>query len=129
MIQRDSCELLEKIVQDGSFAAYHMFSGGEKRCKRYKDCSVKAIPEALDRSVGGGWTFPKKSPFRPIIAMYIRLMKERGSYERMYDVGHNKTLAPDQTCPNYSGKPIGSKSYFLFVILIFGAGMSILAFM
>ena len=116
-------------MQDESFAAYHMFSGGEKRCARYKDCSVKAIPEVLDRSVGGGWTFSKKSPFRPIIAMYINLLKDRGSYERMYDVGHNKTLAPEQVCPDYHGKPIGWKSYFLFVILILGAGLSGLTFM
>ena len=40
-----------------------MSSGSIKRCPQFKKCEVIAIPDVIDISRGGGWTFQKNSPF------------------------------------------------------------------
>ena len=124
------CEFLEKIVEDDSYAAYIMSSGSIKRCHQFKVCNVLAIPDIIDRSTGGGWTFQKNSPFLPMFDMYINTLKEHGTFQRIEDVGNNKTQGPEQTCADYDGKPIGVEKVFsLFGFLLIGSGFSILLFM
>ena len=128
--KRDMCTFLDTIVEDPSYAAYIMSWGDIKRCKQYKDCKVKVIDEVLDESPGGGWTFPKKSEFRPIIFMYINMIKERGSYMRIEDHGREKTLGPEQYCEDYDGKPIGVQKVFsIFGIFLIGMIIALLVFL
>ena len=103
-----------------------MSAGSVKLCPRYKDCSVVTIPEVLDISIGGGWIFPKNSPFRRIISTYINKMKERGSYERIVNAGNNASLGPEQICEDYAGQGIGiNKTISVFITLLIGGGTSI----
>ena len=107
-----------------------MSSGSIKRCEPYKKCKVLQIPYVIDASVGGGWTFQKHSPFLPMFDMYINTLKEHGTFQRIEDVGNNKTLGPEQDCQDYDGKPIGvTKVFSLFGILAIGSGFSVLLFM
>ena len=100
-----------------------MSSGSIKRCPEFKKCQVIAIPDVIDISSGGGWTFQKNSPFLPMFDFYINQLKEHGTYQRIEDVGNNKTLGPDQDCQDYDGKAIGHKKVFsLLTLLMLGMG-------
>ena len=124
------CTFLDTIVEDPSYAAYIMSWGDIKRCEQYKNCNVKVIDQVLDKSPGGGWTFPKKSEFRPIMFTYINMIKERGSYARIEAYGREKGLGPEQTCQDYDGKPIGMQKVFsLFGVLIIGLTIAFLFFL
>ena len=124
------CTFLDTIVDDPSYAAYIMSWGDIKRCDQYKNCNVKVIDQVLDVSPGGGWTFPKKSEFRPIIFTYINMIKERGSYARIEAYGREKPLGPEQICENYGGQAIGIQKVFsLFGVLLIGMIAALLLFM
>ena len=107
-----------------------MSSGSIRRCEQFKKCQVIAIPDVIDISSGGGWTFQKNSPFLPMFDFYINQLKEHGTYQRIEDVGNNKTLGPDQDCQDYDGKPIGYKKVFsLMTLLMLGMGTSAAVFL
>ena len=86
----------------------------------------------MDKTLGSGWLFRKRSQFYPVFKQYYAAIKEAGTVERIsaqyynIDIGYKK----DQLCSNHEGKPIGmKKAYSLFAIVILGLGLSMVVLM
>ena len=114
------------MVENPDYAAYVMAPPEEiNRCFRYINCEVVVVPYIVDTVLGGGWLFPKGSPYLPIMEFYASAIKEGGIYgrtSRSYIEG-----AENPVCTNYDGKPIGlHKAFSLSVIIFLGLGLSLL---
>ena len=76
--EEDFCTHFDKIYEDPSFSAYVMVGKGElTRCKRFYSCEIVKVPYVIDTAMGGGWVFPKNSPFYPIFDYYVSILKRR----------------------------------------------------
>ena len=119
---------MDKLAKDDSFALG--VRSAIPKCDSYQKCEVVRHPLVVDRSLGGGWMFPKRSAFFPIFRHYVGLVKEGGSIERMMESRLGKKNLPDQECPNYEGDPIAMKKAFsLFAIIFGGIGLSLIIFL
>ena len=118
------------MVEDPSFSAYVMIEkGGLARCKRFYNCEIVKIPYIIDTAMGGGWVFPKNSPFYPIFDYYVSTLKEGGIYKRILD-SHKEHQGQEQVCTDYDGKPIGLyKCFSLFGLFLGGIILSALVFL
>ena len=69
--------------------------------------------------------FQKDSPFLSLFNYNLNKMKEKGSLKQIQD----KYKPKPQICPDYNGKSLGVSSVFtVFVVLIFGFGLSMILF-
>ena len=78
-IQLQACEQLEPNVKDDSYAAFQRwnpyYKANAKVCEKYHKCEVVHSP-APPKNFGGGWIFPKTSPFHYLFKKYISLPHE-----------------------------------------------------
>ena len=113
------------MYEDPSFAAYVMVEeGGLARCKRYYNCEIVKVPYIIDTAMGGGWVFPKDSPFFPVFEYQVSILKEGGVYKRILQSYKDHT-GQEQVCTDYDGQPIGLyKCFSLFGILLAGLLLS-----
>jgi hypothetical protein len=92
-------------------------------CEKWSNCEIASIPYVVDKDLGSGWIFPKKSAFLPIFKYYISRMKEGAIYRRII----SSQGMPRRICPEYAGKPIGlEKVVSLLGVIILGAGFSVI---
>ena len=119
--EEDFCAHFDKVYEDPSFSAYVMMErGGLARCKRFYSCEIVKVPYIIDTAMGGGWVFPKNSPFYPIFDYYVSILKEGGIYQRILD-SHKQYQGKEQLCTDYDGKPIGVyKCFSLFGLFLGG---------
>ena len=76
---RQGCKVLDKLVEDDSYAFYQVHGERHFRCHRYQNCEVVLVPFTEGRFPGGaGWIFPKRSPFLPMLNKYYWELKEAG---------------------------------------------------
>ena len=100
-----------------------------EKCHRYEACEVVKVPYVVDTILGGGWLFPKGSPYLPIMQYYVSVLQEAGIYERMIS-SYLDADGKGQTCPDFDGSPIGPHKVFsLFGIIIAGFVLSFLLLM
>ena len=86
-------------------------------------------PFVVNKIPGGGWMFPKRSPFFPIFNQYFIVLKEEGIFKRIMESYDDNPGLPPQVCNNYDGKPIKiNKIFSLFAIIAGGIGMSTFLF-
>ena len=119
---------MDHIVKDDSYAAYMTMlqeSGSfESGCKKWIECEVVVIPHVIHKTLGGGWIFPKFSPFLPMFRHYVNKLREGGILDAII-ASRSYRRGQDQICPKYDGKPIAlEKSFSLFGIMYFGLGVS-----
>ena len=74
ILQGHPCHTLDKVNQDESYAAYIM--GNPIDCEEYQECKVVEVPQVIDRALGAGWLFPKRSPSQPLFDGYIKNIVE-----------------------------------------------------
>ena len=92
-------------------------------CEKWSNCEIAVIPYVVDKDLGSGWIFPKKSVFLPIFKYYLSRMKEGAIYRRIM----SSQGMPSRICPEYAGKPIGlEKVVSLLGIIMFGTGLSVI---
>ena len=97
-------------------------------CPKFTSCDVVIVPYIVDTILGGGWLFPKGSPYLPIMEFYVSAILEGGIYGRMIESYEENTGG--QQCAEYDGKPIGvHKAFSLCAIVFLGIGMSLLTLM
>ena len=103
-----------------------MASPGElDLCPRYESCEVVIVPYIVDTILGGGWLFPKDSPYLPIMEYYVSILLEGGIYERIKSSYYDSD-GKAQSCPVFDGTPIGPHKVFsLFGIMIIGIILSL----
>ena len=90
----------------------------------YINCEILATPGKYDFKTHA-YGFQKDSPFLPLFNYYLNEMKEKGSLKQI----QVKYEPASQTCPDYSGKPLGLGAVFsLFVVFIFGVGIALILF-
>jgi hypothetical protein len=66
--------------------------------------------------------FQKHSQYVQLFNHHIQDMKEKGIFNQIVE----KYQSPQQSCPNYSGTPIGFESCFTaFLVLLCGLGISL----
>ena len=83
----------------------------------------------VDTVLGGGWLFPKGSPFLPIMQYYVSILLEAGIYERIRSSYLDRD-GKGQTCPDFDRSPIGPHKVFsLFGIIVLGIVLSFLSLM
>ena len=107
-----------------------MASPGElDECPRYESCEVVKVPYVVDTILGGGWLFPKNSPYLPIMEYYVGILLEAGIYERMKSAYYD-TDGKGQNCPDFDGSPIGPHKVFsLFGVIVLGIVLSLILLM
>ena len=121
---------MDNLVEDDSYALFQGFQGRNPIYDSYLKCKVVMTPFVVDRTLGGGWMFPKGSPFLPIFKHYVGLVKEGGSDKRIEDSYRGPKDLLDQECLEYDGDPIGMKKAFsLFGIILGGMGLSLIIFL
>ena len=124
-----ACDTLEKLVEDESYASLLMANSinSLRRCKRFYDCNVVAVPYVVYQTLGAGWIFPKQSPLLPIFNHYVTSLKEIGTINRIEGSYDDRKGMPGQICPNYDGHPINAeKSFSLFVLMLIGFGFAMI---
>ena len=127
VIQSHPCDTLEEVHQDESYAAYIM--GNPIDCEEYQECKVVEVPQVIDRALGAGWLFPKRSPLQPLFDSYIKNIVEKGAFQRMVEF-HSDIVIKKPICPDTDGDPIGvEKTFSLVTIMIAGVGLSIIFLM
>ena len=90
----------------------------------YINCKILATPGKYDFKPYA-FGFQKDSPFLSLFNYNLNEMKEKGSLKQI----QVKYEPASQTCPDYSGKPLGLGAVFsLFVVFIFGVGIALILF-
>ena len=98
--------------------------GNPMDCEEYQYCKAVRVPQEIDRALGAGWLFPKRSPLRPLIEAYVMKITEKGTYQRMVEF-HSETVITKPICPEADGDPIGvEKTFSLVTIMIVGVMLS-----
>ena len=104
--------------------------GGLPECDSFKNCKVVVTPFVINKIPGGGWMFPKRSPFYPIFNHYFIELEATGLYKRIQDFWDENSHLPPQVCPDYDGKAIKiDKIISLFLLSLGGVGLSVLIFL
>ena len=121
--QYDDCKVLDKLVEDESYAYYvGRTDKGQSPCVKYQNCEVVTAPFTEGKSSSGsGWMFPKRSPLLPIFNKYFWELKEAGHYERIYHQPEYDPfkLLPDQECKDLDGDPISQHKVISLFTMFF----------
>ena len=120
---------MDKLVEDDSFALFQLWSGNRPSpaCDVYQKCQVVKTHFVVARNFGGGWMFPKRSPFLPILKHYVGLVKEVGIVLR---ISSSYAKQNGQECLEYDGDPIRlQKTFSLFAIVLGGMSLSLITFL
>ena len=84
----------------------------------------------VNKIPGGGWMFPKRSPFYPIFNHYFIELEASGVYKRIGEFWDENSHLPPQVCPDYDGKAIKiEKIVSLFLLSAGGVALSVLIFL
>ena len=122
--------MLDFILEDESYAAYLNYGGLPKDCNNFYNCKVVVTPFVVNKIPGGGWMFPKGSPFFAIFNHYFIELEAMGIFKRITTFWDEKSSLPSQECPQYEGAAIKmDKLISLFLLISGGIGLSILIFM
>ena len=128
-----ACDQLDVLAKDDSYAAFQLwnsyYKGYAKVCEKYHKCEVVHSPAPPFKNFGGGWIFPKKSPFYHLFKKYISIAHETGIVSRIMQSYDELKALPNQECENFDGKPLGyHKPFIIFGIMMIGLGLSFITF-
>ena len=123
--------MMDFILEDESYAVYVNWAGGlPSSCKSFYNCKVVVTPFVVNKIPGGGWMFPKRSPFFAIFNHYFIELEAKGIFKRIMAFWDDESYLPDQECPQYEGAAIKmDKLVSLFLLISGGIGLSILIFL
>ena len=122
--------MIDFILEDESYAAYLNLFDVPSFCDSFYNCKVVVTPFVVNKIPGGGWMFPKRSPFFAIFNHYFIELEAMGIFERIIDFWDEKSNLPNQECPQYEGAAIKmDKLVSLFLLISGGIGLSILIFL
>ena len=122
--------MLDFILEDESYAAYLNLAGLPSFCKNFYNCKVVVTPFVVNTIPGGGWMFPKRSPFFGIFNHYYIELEAMGIFKRIMTSWDDESNLPSQECPQYEGAAIKmDKLISLFLLISGGIGLSILIFL
>jgi hypothetical protein len=116
-------DFADKMTMDGESAWYANYFG-VITLDAYINCKILVTPGKYDFKPYA-FGFQKDSPFLPLFNYHLNEMKEKGSLKQI----QVKYEPASQTCPDYSGKPLGLGTVFsLFVLFLFGVGIALILF-
>ena len=119
--------MLDFTIEDESYAAYLNLNGLPKFCENFYNCKVVVTPFVVNTIPGGGWMFPKRSPFFGIFNHYYIELEAMGIFKRIMTSWDDESNLPSQECPQYEGAAIKmDKVISLFLLISGGMGLSIL---
>lgn len=129
MSKAGPCATLDYLLEDDSYASYVNY-GGLPECDSFYNCKIVVTPFVVNKIPGGGWMFPKRSPFFSIFNQYFIELEASGVFLRISDFWNEKSHLPSQVCPSYDGTAIKiDKIISLFVLSAGGVVLSVLIFL
>ena len=122
--------MMDFILEHESYAFYVNVGGLPSFCKNFYNCKVVVTPFVVNKIPGGGWMFPKRSPFFAMFNQYFIELEAMGIFKRIMDFWDDKSNLPSQECSQYDGAAIKmDKLISLFLLISGGMGLSILIFL